>query len=116
MKKFKLLSVLIASLLLAMSQNAFAMSLSEAMSKLGQTKQEGLVGEQPDGYLGVVKNKNDAKNIVSLINKARKEQYQKMAKEHKLKLSDVEALAGKKAIQKTSSGHYIKVDGKWVKK
>lgn len=116
MKNFKLLSVLIASLLFAMSQNAMAMNLSQAMSKLGQVKEQGLVGEQPNGYLGVVQNKNDAKTIVSLINNARKKQYLQMAKDHNLELSQVEALAGKKAIQKTPSRHYIKVGGKWVKK
>jgi len=116
MKNVKLLPLLLATLLFSLSQNALAMNLSEAMSKLGPSKSQGLIGEQPDGYLGVVKNKNDAQSIVNLINRARKAQYQKMAKANNLSLSEVEALAGKKAIQKTDSGKYIKVGGKWVKK
>lgn len=116
MKKITLLTVLLSSFLLAISQNSFAMNLSQAMSQLGTAKSQGLVGEQPDGYLGVVKNQNNAQSIVKLINQARKQQYQKLAAENQLDLPQVEALAGKKALQKTAPGHYIQINGNWVKK
>lgn len=116
MKNFKPFRLLLISLLLSFSSSVFAMSLSDAMSQLSSAKQQGLVGEQTNGYLGVVKNQNNATTIVNLINNARKQQYQKMAASHKVKLNEIEALAGKKAIQKTAAGLYIKVDGRWMKK
>lgn len=116
MKILKPVNLFIISLLLTLSSYAWSMDLSTAMSKLSTVKNQGLVGEQQDGYLGVVKNQNDAQSVVQLINQARNEQYQKMAKTHNVNLSEIEALAGKKAIEKTSSGHYIKIDGKWMKK
>lgn len=116
MKKMTLLTVLLSSFLLAISQNSFAMNLSQAMSQLGTVKSQGLVGEKPDGYLGVVKNQNDAQSIVTLINQARKQQYQKLAADNQLDLKQVEALAGKKALQKTAPGHFIQFNGQWVKK
>ena len=116
MTLLKPLQILFISLFLAFSSNGWAMDLSSAMSKLSTVKNQGLVGEQTDGYLGVVKNQNDAQTIAQLINQARKEQYQKMAQNHKVPLQEIEALAGKKAIEKTAPGLYIKIDGKWLKK
>jgi len=107
---------MIFSFLLAISTQVYAMDLSSAMSQLSTAKTQGLVGEQPNGYLGVVSNKNNAQSIVNLINQARKEQYQKLAKNNKLTLQEIEMLAGKKTIKKTASGLFIKANGKWVKK
>lgn len=112
----KPLQILFIALFLTLSSNIWAMDLSSAMSKLSTVKSQGLVGEQTDGYLGVVKNQNDAQTIAQLINQARKEQYQKMALNHKVSLQEIEALAGKKAIQKTPPGLYIKIEGKWLQK
>ena len=116
MTLLKPLQILFISLFLALSSNVWAMDLSSAMSKLSTVKSQGLVGEQTDGYLGVVKKQNDVQKITQLINQARKEQYQKMAQNHKVSLQEIEALAGKKAIEKTAPGLYIKIDGKWLKK
>lgn len=113
---FKSTHVLMLSILLAFSANVWSMNLSAAMGQLGAAKTQGLVGEQPNGYLGVIKNKNNAKEVVKLINQARKEQYQKLAQNHNVPLSKIEVLAGKKAIQKTPSGLYIQLGGKWIKK
>jgi len=113
---FKSTQVLMLSILLVFSANVWSMDLSAAMSQLGSVKSQGLVGEQPNGYLGVIKNQNNAQDIAQLINKARNEQYQKLAQSHKIPLSKIETLAGKKAIQKTPSGLYIQIDGKWIKK
>lgn len=106
----------LCGLLLVMSLPLMAMNLQQAMSNLGTAKEQGLVGEQPDGYLGVVKATGDAAEIVKLINNARREQYQRLAKDNNLSLGDVEAMAGQKAIEKTQAGHYIQVNGKWAEK
>lgn len=95
---------------------AWALDLNGAMNSLGQAKNSGLLGEQPNGYLGVVNNQGNAGEIARLINAARKAEYQRLAKDNNLQLSDVETMAGKKAIEKTPSGHYIMVNGRWLKK
>ena len=104
MKFISLTKLGLCSLLLAMSLPLMAMNLQQAMSNLGTAKEQGLVGEQPDGYLGVVKATGDAAEIVKLINNARREQYQRLAKDNNLSLGDVEAMAGQKAIEKNPGG------------
>ena len=113
---YKSTQILLLSFLLALSSNVWSMNLSTAMNQLGSAKSQGLVGEQTNGYLGVVKNQNNAQDIVQLINNARKEQYQKLAQSHKVPLSEIELLAGKKAIEKTPSGLFIQINGQWIKK
>ncbi|WP_437880179.1 YdbL family protein [Pseudomonas sp. LRF_L74] len=101
---------------LCLSLPALAISLNEAMSALGSAKAAGQVGEQPDGYLGVVNSSGQAADIAAQINQARRAEYQRLAKDNGLQLGDVEALAGQKALEKTPSGQYIQVNGKWVRK
>ncbi|WP_447595035.1 YdbL family protein [Aquipseudomonas campi] len=103
-------------LTLCLSLPAMALSLNEAMSALGPAKAAGQLGEQPDGYLGVVSNSGQAGEVARLINQARQAEYQRLAKDNGLQLGDVEALAGQKALEKTPSGQYIQVNGKWVRK
>jgi uncharacterized protein YdbL (DUF1318 family) len=92
------------------------MDLQQAMTVLPAAKAQGLVGEQPDGYLGVVKVGGETAALVQLINDARRNEYQKLATANSLQLADVEILAGQKALNKTQSGHFILQDGHWVKK
>ncbi len=95
---------------------AWALDLNGAMSGLPAAKSAGQLGEQPNGYLGVVSNQGNAAGIAQLINQARKAEYQRLAKDNNLQLSDVETMAGKKAIEKTPNGQYILVNGRWLKK
>ncbi|MGB1301413.1 MAG: DUF1318 domain-containing protein, partial [Pseudoalteromonas tetraodonis] len=46
----------------------------------------------------------------------RKAQYLKLAKKNNLSLAQVEALAAAKTIEKTQAGHFVEVNGEWVKK
>lgn len=101
---------------LAFSSPVLAMSLQEAMAALGTAKEQGLVGEQANGYLGVVKDSGNAKAIVELINQARRAEYQRVASENGIGVKDVETIAGRKALERTQPGHYIWVDGAWVRK
>lgn len=103
-------------LLFCLSFTAHAMTLQQAMGQLGNYKSQGLVGEQPNGYLGVVKPQGNAAELVQLINQARHDQYQKLANSNNIPLQEIEALAGKKAIDKTRSGLYIQLNGRWLKK
>lgn len=108
--------VCITAIFMLLSQPLQAMDLQQAMTVLPTAKAQGLVGEQPDGYLGVVKAEGDAAALVQLINSARRSEYQKLATANSLQLADVEILAGQKALNKTQSGHFVLRDGKWVKK
>ncbi|MGS0942978.1 YdbL family protein [Pseudomonas luteola] len=108
----------VASLMLALlfTSPAWAMSLNEAMATLSHAKASGQVGEQPNGYLGAVDGSSQGTEIANLINQARRDEYQRLAQQNGIQLGDVEAIAGKKAIEKTPAGQYIQLNGKWVKK
>jgi len=107
----KLVKKLTCALLVStMAFSAWAISLDDA-------KQQGLVGEMPNGYLGVVVNSAEAKNLVASVNEKRKEIYLNLARKNKITLQQVTALAGQKALAKTQPGHLIQnAAGQWVKK
>lgn len=106
MNKKQILSGLAA---LFLSLHALAMSLSEA-------KNQGLVGEQENGYLGVVVASGEVKKMVASINAKRKLKYQQLASKNNITLGQVEKLAAQKTFSKTAAGHYLKKNGQWVKK
>ena len=112
------IGIKVASVLLAvlMSGSVMALSLNEAMSALPDAKAAGQVGEQPDGYLGVVSPGGNAAAIAQQINDARRQEYQRLARENNIQVQDVESMAGKKALEKTPSGQYILLNGAWMKK
>jgi len=84
---------------------------------LQTAKSQGLVGEMPSGYLGVVSPSAEVKALVQEINQKRKTAYLKIAKKNQLSLAQVAEMAGKKAISKTPSGQYIQTAaGKWERK
>jgi len=86
---------------------------------LQTAKQQGLVGEQPGGYIGIVKSdgNTEVSGMVRDINAKRKNLYQSIANRNKVDLIVVEKMAGKKAINKTPTGQYYKTaEGKWVVK
>ncbi len=104
----KILFLLIAALVL-FCQTGFAIDLQTAKAK-------GLVGETLTGYLAPVQATPEVQQLVNSINAQRKAQYQSIAKRNGTSLQAVEQLAGKKAIEKTPSGQYIKAGGGWRKK
>lgn len=103
-------------LAITMSLPALAMSLEEAKQKLESVKQQGLVGETPTGYLDVVRANGEAREVVEAINSARRNEYTRIAEKHDIPVTQVETVAGKKAIDKTPSGQFVLIEGQWVKK
>jgi uncharacterized protein YdbL (DUF1318 family) len=84
---------------------------------LQTAKDQGLVGETPGGYLEAVQSPSaDVKALIESINSQRKQKYQEIAARNNTSLQAVELLAGKKAIEKSSPGSYIKIDGSWQQK
>ena len=107
MKKLILLTVVLTCFF---TSYCFALDLHAA-------KAQGLVGEKPSGYLGVVKEQTGVADLVKDINNKRKAKYSEIAKSNGTSLDSVEKLAGQKAIGKTSSGNfYLNSAGAWVKK
>ncbi|CAA0079714.1 Uncharacterised protein [BD1-7 clade bacterium] len=98
--------VLVAVLFVGGVSAAYALDLDQA-------KADGLVGETPSGYLKAVKASNEINALVTSINNKRMAQYKKVAMQNGLTLSQVEKLAGEKAIKRTRSGNYILRDGAW---
>jgi len=111
MKKFesKLLILLFVMLMLPMS---FALTLQEA-------KNEGIVGERIDGYVGLVEN-SAAVEVVAMVrdvNNQRRALYQQIARENNLSVDQVAALAYEKAVEATPSGQYVQdATGAWATK
>lgn len=93
----------------------FFSSLSFAL-ELDDAKQQGLVGEKDNGYLGIVVAQSEAQKLVNDVNQKRREIYIELATKNNITLAQVEKLAAQKAYAKTLSGHYLWVDGGWQKK
>jgi hypothetical protein len=98
----------------------FALSAGQVFAaELDQAKAAGWVGEQANGYLGLVK-PNAPEEIVALVksvNSKRRAKYKEIAAKRQIPLQQVEKIAGQKAFEKTKPGHFIKTaDGRWRKK
>lgn len=90
-----------------------------ANSSLTQLKADGLIGEQADGYLGLVVQSApaDVRKLVADVNAKRKAGYQRIASKQGTSLSEVEKVGGNKAYQKTLKGNYFRdASGVWRKK
>jgi uncharacterized protein YdbL (DUF1318 family) len=108
----------IAKVFLALLISMLAVSVAVA-SPLTKPKADGLIGEQANGYIGLVDQNApaDIKKLVKDVNAKRKAGYQKIAAKQGTSLADVEKVGGNTAIQKTLKGNYIRESsGGWRKK
>ncbi|MNZ62803.1 hypothetical protein D3C78_809340 [compost metagenome] len=97
-------------LVLAMSAQAQAITLNEARA-------QGRVGETLSGYLAPVRQDPETLALVSDINAARSESYQKLADSNNLPVDEVAKMAGQKLVARAQPGEYVKgINGKWLKK
>ncbi|WP_298717117.1 YdbL family protein [uncultured Oceanisphaera sp.] len=98
--------ILVASL----SWSAWALDLQQA-------KQQGLIGEQLNGLVGVVRGSGEVNVIANDINRKRLENYQEIARRTGTSLTVVQSRAGQLNIERTAGGHYIQLaDGSWRRK
>jgi len=110
-----IVSVLVPTLLLGvlwLPLPSWGLTLEEA-------KTQGVVGEQPNGYLGVVQPGASAEvqALVNDVNQKRRQMYEDIARRNSTKLDAVEMLAGKTAIDNTRAGNFVRSpSGQWVKK
>ena len=109
----------IGRIFVALLTSLLAVSVAVASSPLTQPKADGLIGEQANGYIGLV-TQNAPANIKKLVNDTnakRKAGYKKIAAREGTNFSDVEKVGGKTAIEKTLRGNYIRdTNGVWRKK
>lgn len=103
-------ALLIALTLLASS--VFAADLKSA-------KASGLVGEQNNGYLGIVvpNPPSDVQQMVNSVNDQRKAHFAQIAAKTGVSLDEAAKVFAKEAYERTEAGHYLQdSNGKWVKK
>lgn len=107
----KILSrIALALSILVFSSPAFALDLNEARA-------QGIVGEQRDGYVAVIKPSAEAQALANEINARRKEEYARISKANGQAVNVVATLAAQQIIQKLSTGSlYQDSNGAWVKK
>lgn len=106
----KRITGIIAVGLLALASAALALDLDGA-------KAQGLVGEQPNGYLGVVKATPEAVELAQDINTRRRQAYERIARENGVTIDQVATMAGQRAISRAEAGTYIRTpEGQWVER
>lgn len=99
-------------LLALLSMPVFAMSLDQA-------KTQGLVGEQLNGYVGIVTSSPSPalRSMVSEINQQRQALYQRSAQEASVTLEVFEARAGQRLQERAKPGEFIQdSNGQWRRK
>ena len=106
----KTLLAIFTTCLLLIAQPAYSIDLQTA-------KNQGLVGETTTGYLAAVKSPSpEVSALIESINAKRKQKFKEIAARNNTSLEAVEQLAGKKPIEKSAPGSYVKVGGSWKQK
>jgi uncharacterized protein YdbL (DUF1318 family) len=97
MKKSNLMySFLAAIFALTLSQSAMALDLQTARA-------QGILAEQPDGYIRVAKNSPEAAKLASDVNTARMSEYQRISKENGQPVDVVAKIAAATIAKKLQS-------------
>lgn len=115
MRNFKF--VIFAATMLALTRPAFA-DLASDKATVDAAKAAGKVGEQADGYLGIVGGADAATNAaVKNINAGRRDVYNQTASKSGVSPDVAGQATGAQLIAKTPAGQYIKpLGGSWTKK
>jgi hypothetical protein len=98
------------ALLLSLAVPALALDLDEARS-------QGLLGEQANGYVGIVVSPTaELEKLAADVNAKRKAHYGEIAARNGTTVEAVAALAGKKLVEGAPSGQLVRTNGGWTKK
>jgi uncharacterized protein YdbL (DUF1318 family) len=112
----KILSVLIL-VLTAASSFADLESMRARIPDVVKMKDLGLIGEQADGFLGVVSDKEGAASVVAAENADRKEEYSKRAASQGQTAEVFGAVIGSAKVRDEKPGRFVKdAAGQWKKK
>ena len=93
-------------------------ALPSAALDLDTAKQQGLVGEGTDGYVGAVaaNPSPEVASLVAAVNAKRKVAYQEIAQKNGTQVEDVAVLAAKKLIDRGPPGLWVRDKGQWYQK
>jgi uncharacterized protein YdbL (DUF1318 family) len=100
----------------------FALALAgpppAAALELESARAQGLVGEQTDGFVGLVRGQgsDEARKLVADVNARRRAHYEQIAREQGTPVAAVAALAGQKLIERMPAGTWIGDNGRWYQK
>lgn len=85
---------------------------------VAQLKAAGLVGEQMDGYLGVVAADApaDVRAQVDGINRERRNAYQAIAQKNGVNVDDVARVTAQKVIGLAAPGQYVQTPAGWQRR
>jgi len=119
---FAALSLLAGGTLLmnASGENVAHAQTSSAKATVDSAKNRGEIGEQINGYLGVVDGASPSsavRDAMSEINIARKSVYSQLASQQNVQIDVVAQITGEKQLKKAARGHYVKdMTGVWKRK
>jgi hypothetical protein len=111
--------ILLAAALVVGATFAFAGKASAGDPQIEAAKDQGVVGERIDGYLGIVNGGADASLIrrVQDINNKRRAVYDDLAEQTNTTTEQVARVTGEKLIGQAGRGEYIMGEsGNWTKK
>lgn len=87
------------------------------LPKIVDLKSKGYIGEQADGFLGVVENKEGASSVVAEENADRRSVYSERAKSQGKSLEVFSSVIGAAKVRDEQAGRFIRdASGKWKKK
>ena len=96
----------------------FGAALPSAALDLDAARQQGLVGEQSDGYVGAgsASPSAEVKALVAEVNGKRRAAYAEIAQKNGTAPEAVAALSGQKLIERAPAGQWVWANGSWTKK
>ena len=103
---------------LSMFLGLWLTAMPVAAADLAQAKSAGLVGEQMNGYLGLVKldAPADVKALVQRINAQRQAEYQRIAAKNGVPAEEVARLTAQKVIGQAAPGQYVQTPSGWTRR
>ena len=116
LRKF-FVQVLMATLVMAVI--GFGVTSPARALSLNDAKAQGLLGEQPNGYLGVVPGNANAQvsALIEQINGKRRAAYQSVANSNGTTVKSVEDVAGIKLLERVQSGQwFMDSQSKWLRR
>lgn len=111
--------IVIAIVLIAGASAVFAGAAMAGDPEIEAAKDQGVVGERIDGYLGIVDGGADASliRLVQDINNKRRAVYDDLAQQTGTTTEQVARVTGEKLVGQADSGEYIMGEsGSWSKK
>ena len=115
----RLIRTLIAVFALAISGAGLVAPAQAGDPQIETAKQQGVVGERIDGFLGIVDGGADPSLIrtVQDINNKRRAAYDKLAQQTGTTMEQVARVTGEKLVASAASGEFVMDDsGAWTRK